>query len=116
MLADRVRRHLTELAAQGRSVTYRVLAQQLDLEPPNTIQQVTRALEQLMQEDAAADHPLIAALVVSKAAGGIPRQGFFECAQRIGCFQGDAFGAEAISFHEAEFKRAVAYWRSTALQ
>ena len=116
MLADRVRRHLTEIAAQGQSVTYRALAQQLDLEPPNTIQQLTRALEQLMQEDAAAGHPLIAALVVSKATGGIPRQGFFECAQRIGCFHGDAFGVEAISFHDAEFKRAVAYWPSAALR
>ena len=115
MLADRVRLHLRAVAAQGAPITYQALAQQLELSPPNTIQQLTDALEVLMEQDAQADRPLIAALVVSKATGGRPRQGFFQCAQRIGRFQGDELGPEAASFWVDEFERAVAFWGTDSL-
>jgi hypothetical protein len=36
---------------------------------------VTEALERLMEEDAAADRPFIAALAISKARGGLPGPG-----------------------------------------
>jgi hypothetical protein len=112
MLTDRLRQHLVKIAQQGQPITYQALARRLDLAPPNTIQQLTTALEHLMEEDAAAERPLIAALVVSKSAGGLPRQGFFECAARIGCFEGDALGAEAARFHATEFEKMVAFWGS----
>ena len=86
----------------------------MDLRPPNTIHQVTAALELLMEEDAAAGRPLIAALVVSKARGGLPAPGFFNAAQRLGRFAGDPSGPEATAFFAAEFDAAVAFWRAAA--
>jgi site-specific recombinase XerD len=56
----------------------------------------------LMEEDAAADRPFIAALVISKARGGLPAPGFFECARRLGRFAGDPDTQAAWSFHAAE--------------
>jgi hypothetical protein len=44
--------------------------------PPHSIHQVTEALERLMEEDAAADRPFIAALVISKTRDGLPAPGF----------------------------------------
>ncbi|MEP5153232.1 hypothetical protein [Planktotalea sp.] len=109
-LAHRARQRLRDYARLGQPVTYQALTQELELSPPHTIQQLAAALEHLMQEDAKAGLPMIAALVVSKAAGGVPRLGFFECAQRIGRFDGDVNGPEAMRFHEIEFKSAVEFW------
>jgi len=86
----------------------------LDLSPPNTIHQLTVALEYLMEEDAVASHPLIAALVVSRARGGLPALGFFDCARRVGRFDGDPLGPDATAFYAAEFSAAVEFWSSAA--
>ena len=112
MILPRLRAHLCDIAKNGSPVTYQALASALDLVPPNTIHQLTVALEALIQEDAAAARPLIAALVISKARGGLPAPGFFECAQRVGRFQGDPSGPEAPAFHATEFQRAVEFWRA----
>lgn len=109
MLIDRVREHLIEVARTGQPITYQALAQKLDLRPPNTILQLTTALEQVMKADAEAEEPLIAALVVSKATG-LPRLGFFECAERIGYFEGDITGPDAAIFHRKECAKAVVFW------
>lgn len=114
VLARRVRTHLCQIAGQATPITYQALAKALDLSPPNTILQLTVALECLMQEDAAAAHPLIAALVVSRARGGLPAPGFFECAQCVGRFDGDPSGPEASAFYAAEFNAAVEFWSSAA--
>jgi hypothetical protein len=63
-LARRLRAHLRTRATQRVPITYRQAAEGLLLAPPNTIHQVTEALEQLMAEDAAADRPFIAAMVI----------------------------------------------------
>ena len=47
-----------------------------------------------MEADAAAARPLIATLVVSKAQGGLPGPGFFDCARRVGRFDGDPSGPD----------------------
>jgi len=113
-LTSRARTHLCQIAGQTTPITYQTLARALDLRPPNTIHQVTAALELLMEEDAAAGRPLIAALVVSKARGGLPAPGFFNAAQRLGRFAGDPSGPEATAFYAAEFDAAVAFWRAAA--
>lgn len=113
-LARRVRDHLCQIAAQAVPITYQALAKILDLTPPNTIQQLSLALEYLIQEDASAGRPLIAALVISKAREGLPALGFFDCAQRVGRFDGDTSGPEVAAFHTAEFAAAVAYWPTAA--
>ena len=114
MLASRVRVHLCQIVGQKPPITYQALAKALGLSPPNTINQLTVALEHLIEEDAAAARPLIAALVVSKARGGLPAPGFFECAGRVGRFYGDPSGPEGLAFHAEEFERSVEFWRAAA--
>ena len=63
-----------------------------------------------MEEDAAADRPFIAALAISKARGGLPAPGFFECARRLGRFAGDPHGQDARIFHTAELNAVFARW------
>ena len=109
-VAPRLRAYLRTLAKQRLFVTYRDAAKALALTPPNTIQQVTEALEHLMAEDAATDRPFIAGLVISKARGGLPAPRFFECAARLGRFKGNAAGPEAGTFHAAEFSSAATFW------
>ena len=109
-LARRLRVHLQALATRRLLITYQEAAKGMLLSPPNTIHQVTEALEQLMAEDAAADRPFIAAMVISKARGGLPAPGFFDCAARLGRFAGDAAGLDAWCFHAVELYAAAAFW------
>lgn len=112
-LALRIRAHLCQIVGQGTPITYQVLARAMELSPPNTIHQITVALERLIGEDAAAARPLIAALVISKARDGLPALGFFDCAQRVGRFDGDPSGPEALEYYTTEFDAAVKFWRAT---
>ena len=109
-LARRLRAHLQALAALRVPITYRDVAKAMLLSPPHTIHQVTEALEQLMVEDAAADRPFIAAMVVSKWRRGLPAPGFFDCAARLGRFAGDTTGPNARAFYAGEFNASVALW------
>jgi len=109
-LALRLRAHLQTRATQRSPISYHDAAKALRLSPPHTIHQVTQALEQLMAQDAAADRPFIAAMVIGKSRGGLPAPGFFECATRLGRFAGDATGPGARVFHAAQFSAAVALW------
>lgn len=111
MLAHRIRAHLCEIARTTQPITYQAFAKRLELSPPNTINQLTVALEQLIDEDVAAGQPFIAALVISKARAGLPGRGFFEYTKEIGLFDGNVSGPDAFVFHEAELKRAVEFWR-----
>jgi hypothetical protein len=109
-LAPRLRAHLQGLAIRRLPITYQEAAQALLLSPPNTIHQVTEALEQIMAEDAAAGRPFIAAMVISKARGGLPAPGFFDCAARLDRFAGDANCLDAWAFHAVELNAAFAFW------
>ena len=109
-LARRLRAHLQALARLRLPITYQQAARGLLLSPPNTIHQVTEALEQIIAEDAAADRPFIAAMVISKWRGGLPAPGFFDCAARLGRFAGDATGPDARVFHAIELNAVLALW------
>ncbi len=113
-LARRLRAHLQALATRRLPITYREAAKGLLLSPPHTIHQVTQGLEQIMAEDAAADLPFIAAMVISKWRGGLPAPGFFDCAARLGRFAGDATGPDARVFHAVEFNAVLALWAPTS--
>jgi len=112
-LAVRLRAHLQALAIQRLPIIYREVAKGLQLSPPHTIHQVTRALEQLMAEDAAAGRPFIAVMVISKWRGGLPAPGFFDYATQLGRFAGDAAGPDARVFYETEFNALLALWAPT---
>ena len=109
-VAGQLRTCLQNIAAAGLTVTYGGLARLLELSPPNTINQITVALERLMEEDAQVGRPFIAALVLSKSRGGLPAMGFFDCARRLGRFAGDPDGGEARSFHATELNAAQKFW------
>ena len=104
------RAFLESVAKRRILITYQELANALQILPPHSIHRVTEALERLMEEDAAADRPLIAALAISKARGGLPAAGFFQCARRLGRFAGDPHGQDAWSFHAAELNAVFACW------
>ena len=103
----RVRAFLESAAKRRILFTYQELAKALDILSPHSIHQVTEALERLMEEDAAADRPFIAALAISKARGGLPAPGFFDCAGRLGRF---ADAQDARTFHAAELNAVFARW------
>lgn len=105
-----VRALLQEAAGRRQLATYRELAHALRLAPPNTIHQVTVALEGLMEEDAAANRPFIASLAVSATTGDLPRRGFFDCARRLGRFAGDPDSQDARTYHANEVNAAFAFW------
>ena len=103
----RIRTQLCSAAIQTLSITYQTLAKNLDLSPPNTINQLTVALECLIEGVAAAARPMIAAFVVSKARSGLPAPGIFDCARRFGRFYVDRSGQEAATFFVTELEAAV---------
>jgi len=109
-VAGQLRTSLQNMAAAGLTITYGGLARLLELSPPNSIRQITVALEHMMEEDAVAGRPFIAALVLSNARGGLPTMGFFDCARRLGRFAGDPNGAETRSFHATELIAALKFW------
>ena len=109
-LAGRIRIHLQRIAVRGEPITYKALAEALEVEPPNRIHQITEALEWLMREDAANDHPFIAALVISRARGGLPAAGFFDIAKELGRFDGDPSSPDATASYGAMFAAAAAFW------
>ena len=102
-----VRAFLENFAKRRIPITYQELAEALQISPPHSIQQVTESLERLMEEDAAAGRPFIAALVISKVRGGLPAPGFFDCARSLGRLAGDP---DAWSFHAAELNAVFARW------
>lgn len=106
----RLRTLLVELARSGRTATYAELAGALGLVPPGAIHRVGDLLEEIMQEDALAGRPLLSAVCVSRARRSTPARGFFFAAARLGLFEGDADGAAAVAFHEAELARVRAHY------
>lgn len=76
---------LALLAAQGKTVTYGALAADLGCR----VADLTAALEQLMEEDAAAGRPLRAALLEARLNNGLPARGFFDKAASLGLIPED---------------------------
>jgi NFU1 iron-sulfur cluster scaffold homolog, mitochondrial len=105
-LPGRVRAYLSGLSTHDVPVTYVQLARAIGLEAPGSIGQVARALEVTMQQDADADRPFIAALVVSKAGVNGPARGFFEKARQLGF--GPDMDEDNHAFHRRIFKAALA--------
>ena len=103
----RLRGFLENVAKRRIPITYQELAKALQILPPYSIHRVTEALERLMEEDAAADRPFIAALAISKTRGGLPAPGFVDYAERLGRF---ANGQDARTFHAAELNAVFARW------
>ncbi|MDZ7905961.1 MAG: hypothetical protein U5N55_09480 [Cypionkella sp.] len=76
-MIEALKARLMQLAALGQTITYGDLARELSLPSP-AIQTLTRVLENLMEEDAAAGRPFLAALLEGRLGDGLPSLGFFE--------------------------------------
>ena len=74
---------LAELAALDQTTSYGQLARDLGLQGPATIARLTEALESLMDQDAARNHPLRAALLTARGST-LPAPGFFHKAAALG--------------------------------
>ena len=79
---------LADLASRGETLTYGALARQMGWR----VQDLTAALEALMEADAAAGRPLRAALCEGRLAGGLPAPGFFLKAAELGFDVSDPAG------------------------
>jgi hypothetical protein len=99
----------------GCLVTYKELADQLELIPSPTIHRVTVALENLIKEDVAAGRPILAGFAVSKLRPQLPGSGFFVLQQALGAFSGDATGPEAVAFHRLEMTSRTCILQALAL-
>jgi hypothetical protein len=75
---------LDQSAQQQKTLTYLELADAAAVPGPQRIHRVTRLLEILMKEDCLAGRPLRSALVVSRVGRGLPAEGFFDRARRLG--------------------------------
>lgn len=89
---------LAMLAAQNRTISYGALARDLGIPGPGAIAKLTAALEALMQADAAAGQPLLAAVCAARLGQGLPAQGFFDMARALG----RDIGADPAAFVVAE--------------
>jgi len=105
-LAPALRALLERWPAERLPATYDDVATALGLAAPLRIHRVTRALETLMQEDAAAGRPLVAALVVSRTGRREPAPGFFALATALGRLPPEP--AAAAAAWRREFAAAVA--------
>ena len=84
MSAALLRAALEDCARTRRLVSYGALAARIGLDGAGRIARLTAMLVALMEEDTAAGLPLRAALVVSRATGGLPARGFFLKADELG--------------------------------
>jgi hypothetical protein len=93
---------LADLAQARQTITYGALAARIGLEGAGRIARLTALLEMLMEEDTALGRPLRAALVVGKAAGGLPARGFFDKAHSLGLCPAEISRPLAEAFHQAQ--------------
>ncbi len=101
---DRIYQVLRERQRLKKTLTYRELADKVAMPTPQRIHRITRLLEIMMKEDAQAGQPLRAALVVSRAAHGLPAEGFFDRADCLGLLD----GRERREFHQYQLKTLFA--------
>lgn len=88
---------LERARVQRRTLTYLEVADALAMPGPKRIHKTTRLIERLLKRDFEAGRPIRAALAVSRARGGLPAEGFFDRARRLGLFA----GGDHRAFHEA---------------
>lgn len=92
---------LDRARVQRRTLTYLEVADALAIPAPKRIHKTARLLERLFKLDAEAGRPIRAALVTSRARPGLPAEGFFDRARRLGLYA----GGDPAAFHAALLER-----------
>ena len=101
-LKQKVLDTLDQLAIDKSTISYRNLADHLQVSPPGRIQKITTILETLIIENHHFNKPLMSSLVTGR--NGLPGRGFFQICQKIGRYFGPDNGPQAIFFYELEKK------------
>ena len=81
-MIPRLEARLAELAALNQTITCGQLAREMGLSGPATIARLSQALESLMEDDAAQNRPLRAALLAARGSA-LPAPGFFQKAAAL---------------------------------
>ena len=106
---------LIDAAKKQQTLTYRQVAQYLELQPPNTIHQATECIEALMRKHAKSQTPQLASLVISKARNCLPAPGFFMLLHELGLYDGSVDGEDAHAFHRQEMTRCFDFVHQKSL-
>jgi hypothetical protein len=101
-LKQKVLDTLNQLASDKSTISYRNLADHLQVSPPGRIQKITTILETLIIENHHLNKPLMSSLVTGR--NGLPGRGFFQICHKIGRYFGPDKGPQAIFFYELEKK------------
>lgn len=94
---ERLAALLDRARVQRRTLTYLEVADALAIPAPKRIHKTARLLELLLKRDAEAGRPIRTALVTSRARPGLPAEGFFDRARRLGLYT----GGDQAAFHAA---------------
>ena len=103
-------------AVQSRTtLTYKTVTDQLEIQPPNSIQQTTQLLEACQEDDALLNQPQLSAIVIQKTGAPIPRPGFFQKLSELGIYSGKDRGAEAEMWHQNELERVFNFYEDMSI-
>ena len=90
---------LAAAAAAGRLITYAELADASRISGRHRIHRVTVWLETRLEAEIRTGGPMLSALVISRARGGLPAPGFFMKCGELGLYDGPPNGPRAYAFH-----------------
>jgi len=102
---------LEQNAPIGRILSYREFAAALGISKAPVIAACTKILETIMRQDADAQQPMLAALVVQQGLPRIPRQGFFQQLSQLNLYHGQSSGTSAEQWHLKEIEKLKEYYR-----
>jgi hypothetical protein len=107
---DLARNLLQEKAILGKTMTYRQFASEIGIVTAPVIATCVKILEELMKQDARAQRPMLAALVVQQGEAGIPRLGFYQLLKELQLFFGEMQGEDAVCWHKMEINKLKMYY------
>jgi len=112
-LLPSLREILKRRAPNSQCISYKALANMLNISTAPVIATITGLLETLIDEDVKSGRPILSALVVQKGKKGtrtIPRKGFYEKLHQLNVIViNDAF--EERGWHENELEKLKMYYK-----
>lgn len=104
---------LIERALDARCISYKSVADILDVRTSPIIATVTKLLEDLMDEDAIAGRPFLASLVIQKSGNALPRSGFFEKLDSLKVIDINSDNFDESHWHKNELEKLKTFYKNT---
>ena len=111
ILTSEARIILTTLAPYGHCITYKEMADRLDITESPVISSVAKILEKLIEDDVALSKPILSSLVVQKSTKKIPRLGFFEKLHSLGVLNLNEKSFDEVQWHAQQIDKLKSYYR-----